>query len=249
MSVGTERAEAAEPRPGAALPVAGDQPTVLAWDLPTRLAKWALAVLVGLAFASRYWGDEALVWHMRNGLAILTLVVFRLLWGLVGGSTARLSALFHPIAALGYAAALLRGRPPRYLGHTPLGGLMVIALLAVVAAQALTGLFTTDDVLVDGPLVYAVSEDVVSRASALHQDIYWWLLALIGVHVAANLVYSLFGRDNLIGAMVTGRKPATGFRDRAAATPGSVLLALACLVVSAGIVFGGIWLAGGNPFP
>lgn len=223
---------------------------VVAWDLPTRLAKWALAVLVGLAFASRWYGDEALVWHMWNGLAILTLVVFRLLWGLVGGSTARFSAFLRsPLAAIGYATALLRGRAPSYLGHNPLGGLMVVALLALVAAQGVTGLFTTDDILVDGPLVTTVDESIVSRASALHQDIYGWLLALIGLHVVANLGYSLLGRDNLVRAMISGRKPAAAYRDQAAATPGSVVLALVCLVLAAGIVFGGIALAGGNPFP
>lgn len=244
MSINNEAQDA-----GAVPASAVEAGSVVAWDLPTRLAKWTLAVLVGLAFASRYWGDHALVWHMWNGLAILTLVVFRLLWGLVGGSTARFAAFLRPFAALGYLAALLRGRAPRYLGHNPLGGLMVIVLLALVAAQGLTGLFTTDDVLVDGPLVYAVDESVVSRASALHQDIYWWLLALIALHVAANLVYSLLGKDNLILAMITGRKPVAAYRDQGAATPGSVALALGCLIVSAGVVFGGIWLAGGNPFP
>lgn len=227
-----------------------EAPAVLAWDLPTRLAKWTLAVLVGLAFASRYYGDAALVWHMWNGLAILTIVVFRVLWGLVGGSTARFSRfLVGPGRALGHLAGLLRGRSPRYLGHSPLGGWMVAALLAAVAAQGVTGLFTTDDIIVDGPLVRVAGEDWVSCASMLHQDIYWWLLALIGLHVLANLAYSLFGKDNLILAMLTGRKPRAAYADEAPATAGSVLRAVICLAISAGVVFGGIALAGGDPFP
>ncbi|MCB4770271.1 cytochrome b/b6 domain-containing protein [Ancylobacter sp. Lp-2] len=224
--------------------------TVLAWDLPTRLAKWSLAALVGLAFASKYYGDVGLVWHMWNGLAILTVLVFRLLWGLVGGSTARFTGFLRgPFSALAYLRGLVTGRKVAYLGHNPLGGWMTIALLAAVAAQAVAGLYTTDDIMVDGPMVAAASSEAISLGSKLHQQIYPILLGLIGLHVVANLAYSLFGGDNLVKAMVTGRKPTRAYADRAAATPGSILAALGCLLLAAVIVFGGIALAGGNPFP
>ncbi|MDQ0509424.1 cytochrome b/b6 domain-containing protein [Ancylobacter amanitiformis] len=224
--------------------------TVLAWDLPTRVAKWLLAALVGLAFASRYWGDGGLVWHQWNGLAILVVLVFRVLWGLVGGSTARFSRFLRgPGAVLSYGVAMLRGRPPHFLGHNPAGGWMVIALLGVVGAQALTGLFTTDDIAVYAPLTNVVSDETMARASAWHQQIYPILLVLLGLHVAANLAHSFLGGDNLITAMITGRKPRGTFADRAPATPGSVARALGCLVVATAAVFGGIVLAGGNPFP
>ncbi|RTM00065.1 cytochrome B [Ancylobacter aquaticus] len=223
---------------------------MLAWDLPTRLAKWSLAALVGLAFASRYWGDEALVWHQWNGLAILVVIVFRLLWGLVGGSTARFAGFVSgPVGGLRYAMSLLKGRPPHFLGHNPLGGWMVLALLAIVAAQALTGLFTSDDIIVYGPMTAVVSDETIRSASAWHQWLYPFLLALIGLHVLANLAYSLFGRDNLIRAMITGTKPAASYADRAPATPGGVGRALACLALAILVVFGGIALAGGHPFP
>ncbi|MBS9475671.1 cytochrome b/b6 domain-containing protein [Ancylobacter sp. VKM B-3255] len=224
--------------------------SVLAWDLPTRLAKWLLAALVGLAFASKYYGDPAMVWHQWNGLAILVLVVFRLLWGVVGGSTARFAAFVRgPSALLGYVGGLLKGRPAHYLGHNPLGALVILGLLGLVAAQGLTGLFTTDDIIVYGPMTPVASDATMARASALHQQIYPFLLALIGLHVVANLAYSLFGRDNLVRAMITGRKPAAAYVDRAPATPGSVIAALTCLALAVAIVFGGIALAGGNPFP
>ena len=223
---------------------------VLAWDLPTRLAKWTLAALVGLAFASKYYGDVGLVWHMWNGLAILTVLVFRLLWGIVGGSTARFADFLRgPGAAVAYLRGLVTGRKLPYLGHNPLGGWMTIALLAVVSAQAVAGLFTSDDIMVDGPMVFAASSEAVSLGSMLHQRLYPILLALIALHVVANTAYSLFGGDNLIGAIITGRKPARAYVDRATARPGSVIAALACLVAAGGIVFGGIALAGGNPFP
>lgn len=222
----------------------------LAWDLPTRLAKWLLAALVGLAFVSKYFGDAGMVWHQWNGLAILVLVVFRLLWGVAGGSTARfVSFVRGPSAIAGYVGGLLKGRPPHYLGHNPVGALVIIGLLGLVGAQALTGLFTTDDIIVYGPMTPVASDETMARASALHQQIYPFLLGLIALHVAANVAYSLLGRDNLIRAMITGRKPATTYADHAPATPGSLIAALACLVLAAAIVFGGIALAGGDPFP
>lgn len=223
---------------------------VLAWDLPTRLAKWTLAVLVGLAFVSRYFGNADLVWHMWNGLAILIVLLFRLLWGVVGGSTARFTAFLRgPSSVFAYVRGLVTGRGRAYLGHNPLGGWMVVALLVTVGAQAVAGLFTTDDIMVDGPLVAAFGGDWAPLGSMLHQRIYPILIGLIAVHVTANLLYSLFGHDNLILTMITGHKPKQAFADHVPATPGVVLLALACLAASAAIVFGGIWIAGGNPFP
>ena len=225
-------------------------PALLAWDLPTRLAKWSLAALVGLAFLSRYYGDAGLVWHQWNGLAILVVVVFRLFWGLVGGSTARFAGFLRgPGAAARYVACLLKGRPQHFLGHNPLGGWVVMALLGLVAAQALTGLFTSDDIIVYGPMTPVVSEETIRSASVWHQRLYPYLLALIGLHVATNIAYSLFGRDNLIRAMMSGTKPAASYADRAPATPGGIGRALACLVLAVVVVFGGIALAGGHPFP
>ncbi|MBS7538651.1 cytochrome b/b6 domain-containing protein [Ancylobacter lacus] len=229
---------------------AAARPTTLAWDLPTRLSKWTLAVLVGLAFASRYYGDANLVWHMWNGLAILVVLVFRLLWGVVGGSTARFAGFVAgPRAVVGYVAGLLKGRPRHYLGHNPAGGWMVVALLVLVGAQAVTGLFTTDDIMIDGPMVRVAAGWVVERASVLHQDLFQYLLVLLGLHVAANLAYSLLGRDNLVLAMLSGRKPAGHYVDVASATPGSIARAIACLAMAVALVFGGIALAGGKPFP
>lgn len=247
---GADISEAGTSRAGMAYGERTGPATVLAWDLPTRLAKWTLAALVGLAFASKYYGDVGLVWHMWNGLAILIVLVFRLLWGLVGGSTARFAGFLRgPGAGLAYLRGLVTGRKSAYLGHNPLGGWMTLVLLAVVGMQAVAGLYTTDDIIVEGPMVAVASSEAVSLGSMLHQRIYPVMLGLIGLHVTANLAYSLFGGDNLVRAMITGRKPARAYADRATATPGSVLAALACLVLAAAVVFGGIALAGGNPFP
>jgi len=220
---------------------------VLAWDLPTRIAKWLLVILVGLAFVSRYYGGVTLVWHQWNGIAILVVILFRLLWGVVGGSTARFAAfLSGPRAMISYASCLARRKPQHFLGHNPLGGWMVMALLVVVAAQAVSGLFTTDDIVVYAPLTSVVSDDVVSWFSARHQHLVPLVLILIGLHVAANLLYSLFGRDNLIVAMISGRKPELDYVDCPSATAGSVISAVLCLIAAAVIVPGAILLAGGS---
>ena len=222
-------------------------PTMIAWDLPTRIAKWLLVALVGLAFASRYYGDAMLVWHQWNGLAILVVIVFRLLWGLVGGGTARFTTFLRgPSAMMSYASSLLRRQPQHFLGHNPLGGWMVAALLVVIAAEAVCGLFTTDDIIVYGPMTAVVSDGAVATASALHQKIYPILLALIVLHVFANVLYSLFGQDNLILAMITGRKPKSMFVDHVSATTGSVVAAVICLLIAVVIVFGAIKVAGGS---
>lgn len=137
----------------------------LAWDGPTRLFKWALVLLVFDGWLSNSYGDGYPYWHKWNGYAALVLIVFRLLWGFVGGSTARFSAFVAaPRRAFAYGLALLRGRNPRYLGHNPLGGWMVVALLAAVGLQATTGLFSADAdrLIIEGPLAGRVSDAAVT---------------------------------------------------------------------------------------
>ena len=125
---------------------------------------------------------------------------------------------------------------------------MVVALLVIAAANGVMGLFTTDDIIVYGPMTSTVSERTVKIFSALHQKTFVVFLALIGLHVLANVLYSRFGKDNLIRAMITGKKPASTFVDRAPATPGSIIVALICLIVAVVIVLGSIKLGGGR-FP
>lgn len=123
---------------------------VPAWDLPTRAFHWTLLALIVWAWVSVSFaealGDTTLVYHRANGLAILTLIVWRILWGFAGSSTSRFTGFVRgPITVASYAGALLRGRAPRYLGHNPMGGLMVLALLATVATIGSLGLFAVDD--------------------------------------------------------------------------------------------------------
>ncbi|MBF0418133.1 MAG: cytochrome b/b6 domain-containing protein, partial [Magnetococcales bacterium] len=179
---------------------------VRVWDLPTRLFHWSLVLTVISAFVSRKFGDTMLVWHMTNGYAILVLILFRLLWGLFGSTTARFrSFLTGPGAVIGYLRANLKGEHPRFVGHNPAGGWSVAALLTVLAVQGVTGLFASDDILVKGPLAFLVTEKTVALASTIHRLGFLAMLALVALHLGAVLFYLTKG-DNLILPMITGRK-------------------------------------------
>ncbi|MFD1623882.1 cytochrome b/b6 domain-containing protein [Azospirillum griseum] len=209
------------------------------WDLPTRLFHWALVLLVAVAIVSGKAG--ALSIHMLAGETILGLVLFRLVWGLVGSQTARFTDFIRgPRAVLAYLTnSRTPGAAPVTLGHNPLGGLMVVALLLVLLVQASSGLFTTDDVVVDGPLVPLVAEGTVKALSTLHRLLPNGLLLMIAVHVAAVLVYLLVKKDNLIGPMITGRKRvphALGEPPVDEPRRASPLLALTLLLAALGLV-------------
>jgi cytochrome b len=229
--------------------------TVRAWDLPTRIFHWSLVLLILGAWLTYEYaeaiGDTTLVWHRIAGLAVLVLVAWRLLWGLVGSSTSRFTGFVRgPGAWISYARGLATGSAQRFLGHNPLGAMMVLALLAVVAAQAGFGLFAVDDNdLVGGPLYRLVGGDGNARATALHGSLFDnVLLPLVAIHVLANILYGLLKREPLIRAMITGRKPAEHYADAGEAEiVGSPLLRAAlCLAVATVIVLGGILAIGGR---
>ena len=228
---------------------------VRAWDVPTRLFHWLLATLILVAWASwRYsevLGDNTLAVHRWNGHAILVLVVFRLLWGVAGSSTSRFSAwLWWPWTAAGYGLRLLRGETPLYLTHNPLGSYMILALLGAVTVQAVLGLFTVEhNDITAGPLYRLVSEEGQTLISHWHRWLFYWvILALVAMHVLANIWYSLAKKEPLITAMITGKKPAAAYLDapEAVLVARPLLRALLCLIVSAALVFGTIFALGGK---
>ncbi|RTL61393.1 MAG: hypothetical protein EKK41_27445 [Hyphomicrobiales bacterium] len=229
--------------------------TVRAWDLPTRLFHWALVAAIFMSWASwRYSeaiGDFTLKIHRWTGMTILVLLVFRLLWGIFGGSTSRLSHLFNwPWTAAGYGLDVLRGRSRHYLGHNPMGSYMILALFSAVAVQAGLGLFSVEhNDLTAGPLYRLVSEETREAVTHWHgRWFYFVLLALIPVHILVNIAYGVLKGDPLVRAMVTGTKPRGDYVDAPEAVigPGTGVRALICLVIAAVIVFGGIFAAGGK---
>ncbi len=237
---------------------AAPSPAVRAWDLPTRIFHWTLVALVLCAWVSfefsETFDDPRLVWHRWNGLALLTVIVWRLLWGIAGPRNVRFNAFVRsPWAAAAYGRDLIQGQPRRFLGHNPLGAYMVLALLAVTGTIGALGLFAVEDNdLATGPLYRLAGNELAKVATGWHRYLFEpVLLVLIGLHVAANVLYGVLKKDPLIPAMVTGQKPAAAYEDATEnpQEPGQpVARALILLAVAALIVFGGIWALGGR-FP
>ena len=153
-------------------------------------------------------GFETINWHFYLGYAVGGLVVFRLLWGLIGPAPVRLWALFHgPRSVLTYMATMFRRAPSGTAGHNPIGSWSVVALLTSLSVQVITGLFAYDDGLFSGgPLTDRVSEATVLQMNEIHEVNANILLALVALHVCAALFYLIWKRENLIVAMITGRK-------------------------------------------
>lgn len=170
------------------------------WDLPVRLFHWAIVLLVPALWATHEW--EMLDTHILLGEVMLGLVVWRLLWGVLGSSTARFASFVRgPGAVLRY----LRGGGKSF-GHNPLGGWSVMAMLLIIAVQVGLGLFATDeDALYEGPLAHRVSYETGRTLAHRHETVFWVLVALIALHVLAILWYRIARRDDLITPMITGR--------------------------------------------
>lgn len=178
---------------------------VKVWDLPTRVFHWTIVALVVTSWAMAELGE--MDFHLWSGLAVLTLVIFRILWGIFGSTTARFADFIAPPrAAIDYLKATLRSEKRLYAGHNPAGGWAVVGLIALLGLQASTGLFSHDDINFKGPLAYMVSKDVSSLFTELHEVLFNLILAAAAVHVAAAFYYLLFKRENLIRPMVTGLK-------------------------------------------
>lgn len=207
------------------------------WDLPTRLFHWALAAcVIGLVITANL-GGSWMEWHGRLGYTVLCLLLFRIVWGLMGGHWSRFSNfLYGPSAVLAY----LRGQAPvtHRIGHNPLGMFSVLALIAVLLLQVSTGLFADDEIAFTGPLVSLVSGDTVSQATRYHKSVGKLLLiSLVVVHVLAILFYKWVKKDNLVTPMVLGDKrveaPAPSSRDTASTRLVALMVCAAC----AGVVY------------
>jgi cytochrome b len=239
------------------MPQDGPKPrqSVRAWDLPTRAFHWTLVTLVLVSWFTYQFseaiGDHRLRWHRNSGYAVLILVTWRLLWGMMGSSTARFSSFVRgPGAVLSYLSELSRGKSRHYLGHNPAGALMVLLLLTLLLVQTGLGLFTVEhNDLVAGPLYRLVEEATQKQLSRLHRiNFYWVLLPAIGLHVLANILYGVIKKDPLIRAMVTGWKPAGDYADEVEAdVPAQPLLrAVGLFAAAAVLVIGPLWMFGGR---
>jgi cytochrome b len=203
------------------------------WDLPVRLFHWAIVVLIFFA-----WGTEAfnhMDWHVWIGYTILTLLIFRVIWGFIGSDTARFTGFLRsPLAALRHLGHLRRREADTEIGHNAAGGWMVLVMLALIGVQAGTGLFANDDANTEGPLMHLISKDQSNYLSHIHSLNFDLIEIAIVLHIAAVGAYLLLKRQNLVRPMITGVKqmPAGVIAPRLR----SPILALAVLIVAAGIV-------------
>jgi cytochrome b len=181
------------------------------WDGFVRISHWLIVLLVISAFVSANFGDAEFKWHSWNGYAIFILVTTRIIWGLVGSTTARFSHFIRsPFHIVYYLRDLIMGKSTHYLGHNPAGAWMVVSFWIVLLVQAITGLFSSDDVVAEGPLTYTVSEDTVMEMTGWHHLIFNVLLVLIALHLAAVIFHQWKKKEKLVQAMFHGKKPING---------------------------------------
>jgi cytochrome b len=176
------------------------------WDGPTRIVHWGLVVLIALA----WWSAESdhLQWHRWSGYGVLGLLVFRLIWGFAGSRSARFASFVRgPTAMVNYMRTLASRAPSDHPGHNPLGALSVLAILAALCLQVVSGLFAVDvDGLESGPLSDRVSFDTGRWWARWHHWSFWCIEALVVIHVAAVVFYLVYKRSNLVTPMITGRR-------------------------------------------
>jgi cytochrome b len=201
---------------------------VRVWDLPTRLFHWAIVVLIGMS----WWSAEnhAMDWHRLFGLIALGLILFRLIWGFIGGSTARFSSFLR---SPGSVVAYLRSDGPRRAGHNPLGAYSAIAMILLIVLQISTGLFAVDvDGIESGYLSHLVSFDQGRLAADIHEISFNVLLAVIGLHILAILFYLVIRRRNLVVPMFTGSDRQVETTGGALVPAGPVKFAIAAAVAA-----------------
>lgn len=180
---------------------------VKVWDLPTRVFHWTLVAAVCFMWLSAEIGGSWMAWHLRCGLLILGLLVFRLCWGIWGSDTARFSQFVRsPAQIKRYLCGEISEN--EQLGHNPLGALMVVALIGAVLFQVFTGLFAADDNtwLYNGYLSGLISEHAAIVARRVHMVFFNFLAILIVVHIAAVMFYKKMKGRDLITPMITGVK-------------------------------------------
>lgn len=195
------------------------------WDLPLRLFHWALLICVAGAIASIEIGENVEV-HQYFGYSVLALLLFRVIWGLVGGEHARFARFVRgPGGVLNYLKHMKDHKGPS-IGHNPLGALSVLGMLAALLFQAISGLFLTDEIMFEAPLFKYISGATASLLAEIHEANAAIIFILIGLHIAAILFYRFVKRENLVTPMITGNKEVPADLPEHNASGGSAWLGL-----------------------
>ena len=173
------------------------------WDLPIRLFHWLLLAGIILSFVTVKIGGNAMSWHAFSGYCVFSLIIFRIIWGFIGSHHAR---FIHFVPSPKGLIYFLQGKTKAGLGHNPMGGLSVLALLFSVGLQATTGLFANDDIAFEGPFAKYISSGTVELLASIHRQNEKVLIILIALHLCAILYYQKFKGENLIKPMLVGDK-------------------------------------------
>lgn len=219
--------------------------TILVWDAPTRLFKWLLVFFVGAAFlfSSMHPRGWLFVVHVGCGYAVVLLLLFRFAWGFIGGEHARFADFVRGWPAVrAQARVLLRLKPQNFVGHNPIGGWMILLMLATLALTVLTGLLSEGTTGGGGVLSTLLPPATIGAVGWIHGTLGFAIIWLAGFHVAGVLAESLLHRENLVRAMITGRKFG---RDQATADARAVSPWRAAPLVLLLLLLGA-WLAGGT---
>ncbi|MGJ3259594.1 MAG: cytochrome b/b6 domain-containing protein [Rhodospirillales bacterium] len=207
------------------------------WDLPTRLFHWAFLGAVATSLWTAEFGPMDI--HLISGHVVLALLIFRIAWGVMGGRHARFASFVAgPARVIGYVKKLFSGGAGPHLGHNPMGGWSVVAMLLALAVQAGTGLFANDDILTEGPLAGTVTKSTSDFLTYIHHLSSNAVYALIALHLAAVAFYWIKGHG-IVGAMITGRLrdiDADGAPPESEAE-GSLTTAITIAAVAAGIAY------------
>jgi cytochrome b len=210
---------------------------VKVWDAPVRLFHWVVVGLLCFQYVSVKISGNWMVYHMWSGYTLLTLVLFRIVWGFVGSHHARFGDfLYGPRAIVDYLRTLPRRQAAKFAGHNPVGGLSVVLMLLLLLVQAGTGLFAYDDTnMVEGPLAHFLKTETSALVTTIHRYNFYALLAVVAAHIGAVLFYLLYKSENLVKAMFTGEKllPATHVEGRIA----GIGAAAAVMAVAAAAVY------------
>ncbi|MCL2830707.1 MAG: cytochrome b/b6 domain-containing protein [Betaproteobacteria bacterium] len=217
------------------------------WDLPTRLFHWLLVLFVLASAVTGLIGGNLIDWHEKSGFVIVGLLAFRIVWGLIGSTYARFWQFFPTPGAI---IAYLRGQW-RGVGHNPLGACSVFALLAIVAALVVTGLFANDDISFQGPLAGLVDKALSNNLTGWHKLCVKLLYLFVPLHLASIAFYALFKKNNLLWPMFTGWKPRAPGENFPSAQGGGILAFVLAVLLAGAAVFAatGAWITPPPPPP
>jgi len=199
----------------------------LIWDLPLRIFHWSFAFIILASWYTAEQGADLVEIHMKLGFVALALLVFRVLWGIIGPKHARFSQFLpSPKKLLLY----LRNSKSQKTtpGHNPLGAMMVVLMILLISIQAISGLFINDDVFSSGPYYGSISNELEKTMRFLHHNTFDFMIAAIGIHLAAVAYYWRIKKQNLVLPMITGKK-STGQVEAIDAIPHSKII-LACIL-------------------